>query len=166
MKNRAAFELSPEQVAYTGEFRQSHEAHTIMERIRLPEDAPDYSIQFLDNRTSRGFLIDFALIPYSFRNAIALMEILKENCRDHGYVLYMSDAYEQEHQVVRHYLKPSYKHMTSMPMDQLFGNVTMELRYVHPETPHQLKVTATNYPGPNYVSNTSILAFLEMITRL
>lgn len=119
----------------------------------LPLDV-DESLTFLHTPSSKGFAIHFHQTQYSKRDAVYLLDFLKEKVSNLNYRTQISDTrtYSRPNWVEtlqQHYLKPRVKFEENEPMNQLFGNITIEL-LLRNEQPHLLKLIATAYQDRSY----------------
>nr|MBS0037979.1 hypothetical protein [Saprospiraceae bacterium] len=110
-------------------------------------------VDFLDSSGANGIMMHPAKYPDEIKNWHFVAEFLKDRVLSWGYKLYSSnkrfkaDLSGTTH--FRHYLKPPVKNVLSPPVDQLFGNVTIELteRNADIET---LKIQIQHYSDRNY----------------
>lgn len=110
-------------------------------------------VDFLDSSGANGIMIHPSKYPGEIENWHFVAEFLKDIVLSWGYKLYSSnkrftaDSSGTTH--FRHYLKPPVKNVLSPPVDQLFGNVTIELteRNADIET---LKIQIQHYNDRNY----------------
>jgi hypothetical protein len=114
----------------------------------LPDDI-DEAIDFLDTPSSKGFVIHLHKTGYSRRDATHLLDLFKEKVLALDYRTQVSDSRTYSRQawvetVERHYLKPRLNRKSEGPLDQLFGNIMVEL-VLRDDKPHHLKFSATSY---------------------
>ena len=87
---------------------------------------------FIDQRGIVGFAIDAKKYDHSFEDWRHFQIYCSQKIMDIGYVMRVKQI-ESKTQMgnltstYRYYLKPSIKGMKSLPMDQLYGNVSIEL---------------------------------------
>lgn len=112
----------------------------------------DPALEFMDRR-AQGFVIHYHE-DYTQEDFQHLMDYLKERTLEIGYRSYMSDvrSYQKEEwveTVQRHYLKPLPQRATKEPINQQFGNITIELVFKNDQTTH-LKLMALGYSDHLY----------------
>jgi len=113
--------------------------------------ALDDAIDFMDNLHSRGFILHYQEDRQE-SDYLYLLDFLKERVLELGYKSYMSDVKsysrnEDVETIQRHYLKP--KPSFEPPINQQFGNVTIELVFKNDKTKH-LRLSATPYMDRTY----------------
>lgn len=113
----------------------------------------DASFEFMDNTRAKGFVMHYNK-DYSAKDYQHLMDYFKERTLELGYQSYMSDirSYEKGEgveTVQRHYLKPRPNRALKGPINQRFGNITIELTLQNEETTH-LKLMAMGYSDHLY----------------
>ncbi len=111
----------------------------------------DEAIDFMDNPHSRGFIIYYRN-EHPESAYLFLLDFLQEKILDLGYRNYMSDIKsftkkEDVETVQRHYLKP--KPTFEPPINQEFGNVTIELVFKNEKTT-LLRLSANPYSDRLY----------------
>jgi len=116
----------------------------------------DKAIDFLDVRSSKGFVIHFYKTQYPIRDVNHFFDFLKEAVLTMGYSKYTSDTrtYNRPNWVEtvhRHYLKPSFKYgrKEGKKVNQRFGNITIEV-LLRNDKVHNLKFSATSYSDHKY----------------
>lgn len=119
--------------------------------LKTNPQALDKAISFMDNSKSRGFIL-FYEDEQPESDYLYLLDYLKERVLEQGYRNYMSDikSYTKNDAVEtiqRHYLKP--EPSFEPPIDQVFGNVTIELVFTNDKT-KLLRLSATPYPDRLY----------------
>ncbi len=114
----------------------------------LPNDI-DEAILFLNTPSSKGFAVHFQKSNFDHKNAAHLFDFLKEKVLTLNYRPQVSDTrtWSSENTVQtmdRYYLKPRTSKTTEGKINQLFGNITIELLH-RDNTPFNLKFRATAY---------------------
>ena len=116
----------------------------------------DPSMDFLNTRSSNGFVVHFHKTQYPIRDVMHFFDFLKERVLTMGYRKYTSDSrtYNRPNwveRVDRHYLKPSLKlgRAEDGRVNQRFGNITIEV-LLRNEKVHNLKFSATSYTDHKY----------------
>lgn len=114
----------------------------------------DNWIDFLVSKGANGIMIHAEKYPGKLSNWHYLAEYLKERVLSWGYKLYSSEERSQggirPFVFRRHYLKPPVKNMLSQPVDQIFGNVTIEL-VSRGDTVEKLKFQILHYSDRSYL---------------
>lgn len=91
----------------------------------------DNWIDFLESSGANGIMIHAQNYPGKLYKWHYVAEYFKERVLSWGYKLYSSEERSQggirPFVFRRHYLKPPVKNMLTQPVDQIFGNVTIEL---------------------------------------
>ncbi|GJM33701.1 MAG: hypothetical protein DHS20C18_27020 [Saprospiraceae bacterium] len=116
---------------------------------RVSPNDIDEALDFLDNPTSKGFVIHFYKTNYTPREVTHLFDYLKEQVLQHNYRTQISDSriYNRPDWVEtteRHYLKPRINTKTDDKLHQAYGNVMIELE-LHDDKVHNLRFRATSY---------------------
>ena len=173
MVNRIPYEYPPELDFHFREFRESQRMHDLAEWLRKQavlfgaHIETDESIDFLDSDHVLGFGIRNELLKYDHMQFHCIARWFADNVHGSGYIRYMSDSFEEKNnpgiQTYRHYLKPRMKVDENNKLDLLFGNISIELLFMH-ERPHLIKLIAKPYPGRNYIHNNSMQSLIETIT--
>ncbi len=111
----------------------------------------DQSMDFLNTRSSNGFVIHFHKTQYPIRDVMHLFDFLQERVLTLGYRKYTSDSrtYNRPNwveRIDRHYLKPSinFGRAKGEKVNQRFGNITIEV-LMRNDKVHNLKFSATSY---------------------
>lgn len=122
---------------------------------RAGMDPEDEAVDFLEFRTTNGFILYLQDDPELAEDAIHIMDDLRDRIKKMGYRLAVSDRRIRNQNgrletVEKHYLKPPLNRSTGEPTDQLFGNITIELLKC---TGHacNLKFIATYYTDRSYL---------------
>lgn len=88
-------------------------------------------VDFLIIDGANGILIHTQKVSLPISNWLFVAEFMKDRALSWGYKLYSSSKMNVETKnspaLFRHYLKPPIKNMLKTPIDQIFGNVTIEL---------------------------------------
>ena len=110
-------------------------------------------VDFLESKGANGIMIHSKKYPGDLSKWHFVGEYLKERVLSWGYRLYSSEVRSQGgiRPVVflRHYLKPPVRNMLTQPIDQIFGNITIELASRDNEA-EQLKFQVLHYSDRNY----------------
>lgn len=123
------------------------------------KDEKKSSLTFLKSPYSSGFLIEFKEKQYRLRDVQRFMDFLKEKVLNLNYKRQLSDyrlytKNNKTERIERFYLKPRLKLLESNQVEQLFGNVIIELT-IRDEMPLILKFQVNRYSDRNYTeSNT------------
>lgn len=112
--------------AFLDRLRHAYNVH------RAGMDPEDEAVDFLEFRTTNGFILYLQDDPELAGEAIHIMDDLRDRVRKMGYRLAVSDRRIRDRNgrretVEKHYLKPPLNRSSSEPTDQLFGNITIEL---------------------------------------
>lgn len=124
--------------------------------------------------STNGFMLRFLADtePAHFRH---LFDFLKDQVKKLKYVPYTSDVrtYDREkhvERIERHYLKPSWRILNtkevndSGKMNQLYGNITIELVY-HDDVPQFLKFVSQHYSDSKFSDPKPFSELIRLITR-
>jgi hypothetical protein len=119
----------------------------------LPNDT-DEAIDFLNTPSMKGFVVHFNHMQYSRRDAIYLLDYLKERVRTLNYRLQLSDVrtYSRPNwveSVQKHYLKPRTTFEEGEKINQQYGNISIDL-VLRDDRPHHLRFSATSYQDHLY----------------
>lgn len=111
----------------------------------------DDNMQFLNTPSKKGIIIENK--EYHKGNLPYLFDYLRDEIKDIGYRLYMSDykIYTKKEVVIkteRHYLKPPLSSST-LKFKQHFGNIEIDLNYRDDKLKH-LKIGVTSYNDRNF----------------
>ncbi|MEL6143589.1 MAG: hypothetical protein AAFU67_18460, partial [Bacteroidota bacterium] len=92
----------------------------------------DEAINFLDTPSSKGFVIHFYQTHYSKQEITHFFDYLKERVLELNYRTQISDrrVFNRKDWIEtqeRHYLKPRNSYVEGEPIEQRFGNITIEL---------------------------------------
>ena len=124
----------------------------------LPDDIHK-AILFLDTPSSKGFAVRFRDLEKK-QNPIFFFDFLKEKTQALNYRIQIADTRtwssgNEVHTMERYYLKPRTSKMPDGKINQLFGNIMIEL--LHKDNiPFNLKFRATSYndrlyhPAPDF----------------
>ena len=124
-------------------------------------------LTFLKSPYSSGFSFNFQKGNYKLRDAQRFMDFLREKVLDLNYIKQMSDyrLYTKNgktERIERFYQKPRVKLTEKNQMDQLFGNVIIELT-IREEEPLNLKFQVNRYSDRNYTESQSFEKLMEGI---
>ncbi len=127
----------------------------------------DNTISFLDTPSSKGFAIHFYKTNYTSQEAEFLLDILKKRVQKENYHIQISDSrtYNRANwveRVDRHYLKPRIQFEDKSKINQLYGNILIELEYRNDQVYH-LKFRATAYTDHLYQKGK---AFQKLMTQI
>lgn len=119
----------------------------------LPNDT-DEAVDFLNTPSMKGFVVHFNQTQYSFRDAIYLLDYLKERIKTLDYRLQLSDVrtYNRPNwveSVQKHYLKPRTNFEEGKKIDQQYGNISIDL-VLRNDKPYHLRFSATSYSDHLY----------------
>ncbi|MEX0966915.1 MAG: hypothetical protein WD077_06730 [Bacteroidia bacterium] len=111
-------------------------------------------VRVLTTVSSKGFLLRF---PASVQAAgfQHFFDLLKDKFLEDGYRLYASDRKiynrkEFAETIERHYLKPSIERTMPFPLDQRFGNISVELVKIN-DRPTHIKLLCNSYSDAKYL---------------
>ncbi len=143
----------------------------ILQQFTYFNDQPDWqdgTIVFVDKPTSSGFVI-FPREPlWTDRSMLFFFDFLKQVALSEGYQSYLSDKRvynkgSEVEEVHRHYLKPpASRKNTDTPVDQLYGNIAIDLVLRNQET-YKLQLTAQAYNDRNYAEARPFGQFIQEI---
>jgi len=112
-------------------------------------------VDFLEIPGANGIMIHSLKYPSSLDNWYFVWEYLKDRVLSWGYKLYSSNerftGSTKGVSFYRHYLKPPVRNLLDPPVDQIFGNVTIELQARDQEI-QNLKIQIQHYQDHNYQS--------------
>lgn len=141
------------------------------------ERAGTASVEFLDTPSTKGFVLFFDSLNYTFNEAQLLQLLLRERVLAAGYRTQVADLRRYAlgkgvEQTDRYYLKPrmSFDLVGDTPLDmhtagqlsQGFGNVLVEL-VTRDERPHLLKLSATVYQDRVYRPADQFAQLIELL---
>lgn len=110
-------------------------------------------VDFLNVDGANGILIHTQKISHPVSNWLFVAEFMKDRALSWGYKLYSSSKMNADTEntppLFRHYLKPPIKNMLETPIDQIFGNVTIELAETG-TVKETLKIQIQHYSDRNY----------------
>ncbi len=117
-------------------------------------ESVDRALTFLNTPSSKGFAIHFSHTDYSRQDASHLLDLLQGKVRWFNYRLQHSDTRTWSEKdwvqtVERYYLKPRQSWAEGQKIDQLFGNITIELT-LRNDQPYLLTFRATSYSDRLY----------------
>ena len=133
----------------------------------LPDDI-DEALDFLDTPSSKGFVIHFHKTRYSKREIVHFFDLLKEKVQSSNYRVQLSDqrTYNQPKWVEivqKHYLKPRTNFTQEEPLDQQYGNITIEL-LLRDDQVYNLKFRATSYNDRLYKKAADFKELIGILT--
>ena len=119
----------------------------------MPESV-DRALTFLNTPSTKGFAIHFSQTDYSRQDASYLLDLFQGKVRLFNYRLQHSDTRTWSEKdwvqtVERYYLKPRQSWAEGQKIDQLFGNITIELT-LRNDQPYLLTFRATCYSDRLY----------------
>lgn len=134
----------------------------------LPTET-DAAVDFLDNRSVKGFVIYFDRTNYNLRDVTFFFDYLKEKVLQLNYRTQISDrrAFQRNDRaetIERHYLKPAPDFSGTGKLNQKFGNITIE-SVLHDEQPYQLKFRAVSYNDALFREAESFGKLMLLITE-
>ncbi len=114
----------------------------------------DQAFDFLDIPTSKGFAVHLFKTNYTKQEAQYILEYLREKAQELRYIKQLADvrSYNRPNwveTVERYYLKPSRRIESSKKVNQLYGNIRIELLFRNDKV-YQLKFSATHYQDHLY----------------
>ncbi|GEM_PF-3445982 len=123
-------------------------------------------VDFLRSQGADGFMVHTQKYPGTLSKWIYLAEYLKDQTMSWGYKLYSSeegsDGGDAPVTYLRYYFKPPIKNKLSKPIDQIFGNITIELKMSDGNS-ESLKYQALHYSDRNYQPPRNIGLLYESI---
>lgn len=125
------------------------------------------ALTFLKLPSSSGFIINLKKEETKLRDAQRFMDFLREKVLALNYIRQMSSyrLYTKNgktERIERFYLKPRLNIVESNQVDQLYGNVIMELT-IREEVPLSLKFQVNRYSDRNYTEGRS---FKSLMTKV
>lgn len=155
--NPAIHELivrSPEEIVDFERWKHTHNSRRLLDWLCNQfafhqEGRPtDNTLGFLNNKSSKGFIIYLQELNYTRSEIIHFFDYLKERVQKFNYRSDISDRriFSRKEWVEtqeRHYLKPRIN-FDNKPIRQLFGNITIELE-MRNDVVHNLRLRATVY---------------------
>ncbi|MCF8246108.1 MAG: hypothetical protein K9J37_15430 [Saprospiraceae bacterium] len=132
----------------------------------MPESV-DRAFTFLNTPSSKGFAIHFSQTDYSRQDASHLLDLLQGKVRLFNYRLQHSDTRTWSEKdwvqtVERYYLKPRQSWAEGQKIDQLFGNITIELT-LRNDQPYLLTFRATCYSDRLYADAADFHELMQAI---
>lgn len=132
----------------------------------LPDDT-DKSLIFLNTPSSKGFALLLHKTAYDRQIATHLFDYLKEKVQTLNYKLQLSDTRTWSENnavqtVERYYLKPRTFRNPDAKINQLYGNVMIEL-LLKDNLPHNLKFRATNYNDRLYAEADDFKGLMQVV---
>lgn len=137
--------------------------------LKSPDNV-DESIDFLRTVSSSGFVIHFSKLNYTRDEAVHTLDLFKERILTQlNYRSALSDKriYMEAGRVItvqRHYLKPRLQFVEGEKMNQLYGNVAIEL-IDRNSAPYQLKLSATRYSDHMYSKGMDFGGLFRILTE-
>lgn len=126
-------------------------------------------VQYMDKDNSKGFVILLSRLrdEYNLHDFRRFQHLIAQRLMDYRYVIKVSDIRSvhvgnQLQKTYRYYHKPSLKIQQSMPINQLFGNITSEL-ILRDNQPYLLRVMAHKYSDRNYADAEGLDKMMEVI---
>ncbi len=122
---------------------------------------------FIKQNGINGFGIELKNFPYSTKDWRQFQFFGKEKLKKSKYVVQLQEVTSKSDlgnlfTTFRYYLKPSIKLMTSIPSEQLFGNITLEL-ILRNEKPYRLLLKANYYSDRNYKAEKAFIDIFETL---
>jgi hypothetical protein len=125
-------------------------------------------IRVLNTKSSYGFMLRFPnhLSVSEFEH---FFDLLKEKFIEYGYKSYSSDRKiynrpDHVEKVERHFIKPRLKNLKP-PLNQLFGNITIELISIN-DTPTHIKFLCNNFHDASYTNPLSMDELMQVICSI
>jgi len=111
--------------------------------------------------------LDIAPAQLSFDQCRKLMTYIALHLKEKKYVIQLNEVSTDTKAdtincTYRYYLKPSHKLMVELPAEQLYGNVTIELKLKN-DHPHRLLLRANYYSDHNYKEHESFESMLAYL---
>jgi len=126
-------------------------------------------VQYMDKDNSKGFVILLSRLDGKFRlnDYRTLQHVIAQRLMSHRYVVKLSDIRSthianQLQKTYRYYHKPSLKIQQTMPINQLFGNITSEV-ILRDDEPYLLRVMAHKYSDRNFADADGLDEMMEVI---
>lgn len=126
-------------------------------------------VQYMDKDNSKGFVILLSRLKdtYELNDFRSLQHLIAQKLMSNRYVVKLSDIRSthianQLQKTYRYYHKPSLKIQQSMPINQLFGNITTEL-ILRDDQPYLLRVMAHKYSDRNFADAEGLDEMMEVI---
>ena len=125
------------------------------------------SLTFLKTPSSSGFIINLKKEEINLRNAQRFMDFLQEKVlalnykrQNSNYRLYNKNGKTEK--IERFYMKPRLKLVGNNQVDQLYGNVMVELT-IREEIPLSLKFQVNRYSDRNYTESRTFEKLMEVV---
>lgn len=125
------------------------------------------ALTFLKLRSSSGFIINLEKEKTSLNDAQRFMDFLREKVlalnykrQNSNYRLYTKNGKTEK--IERFYMKPRLKLVENNRVDQLYGNVIIELT-IREEQPLSLKFQVNRYSDRNYTDSRTFGALMEKV---
>lgn len=111
--------------------------------------------------------LDIAPGKLSFDQCRKLMSYIVLSLKEEKYIIQLNDVSTDTQAdnincTYRYYLKPSHKLMTSLPADQLYGNITVELKLKN-DLPYRFLLKSNYYSDQNYKDPRSYKSLLNYL---
>ncbi len=147
--------------AFTDRLRHAYNIH------RAGMDPEDEALDFMEFRTSSGFVIHLKDDEEAGLTAAYMMDALRDKVLESGYRMAIADRRTVRNAartevVERYYLKPPRDHQPGTPSDQRFGNITIEILSCG-QNPCNLKFITTAYPGRAHKPARSFGELMELL---
>ncbi|MEL6355873.1 MAG: hypothetical protein AAFQ37_02970 [Bacteroidota bacterium] len=128
----------------------------------------DEAINFLDTPSSKGFVIHFYQTHYSKQEITHFFDYLKERVLELNYRTQISDrrVFNRKDWIEtqeRHYLKPRNSYVEGEPIEQRFGNITIELELRNDQV-RNLRLRATIYKDALYSDGESFRTLMMALS--
>ncbi len=165
---------SPEEIQAHRQWKSRGGQEVFIERLRhayniyrAGMDPEDTELDFMEFRTSSGFIIHLKDDEAAGEAAPYMMDELRDFVLASGYRLTVSDRRKikrsQRTEIVeRYYLKPPIDHQPGRSAEQRFGNITIEILSCG-AYPCNLKFIATAYPGRAHKPAYSFGELMELL---
>ncbi len=130
-------------------------------------ESGDNRITFLSSAKAAGFVFHFPKGEYTLREAQRFMDFLKWKVSGLNYVSQLSDyrlyaKRGKSERIERFYLKPRLALNEQNRVDQMYGNIIIELT-IRDEVPIHLKLQSNRYSDRNYVDAYSFEELMQSI---
>ena len=127
------------------------------------------TFHFIKQNGINGFGLELKKFQFSTKKWRKFQFYVKENLKKSGYIVHLQEVTSKSDvgnlfTTYRYYMKPSLKLMTSIPSEQLFGNITLDL-ILRNEQPFRLLLKANYYSDRNYKAEKDFKDIFEILRR-
>jgi len=122
---------------------------------------------FINQNGITACAIDLPQLKYNFDEWRKCQRYCSQKLTENGYVPYIKQTENKNiqgslHNTIRYYLKPSYKNMASLPADQIYGNISLELVLVNDKL-FRFILRANYYSDRNYQKEKPFTELLQLL---